>query len=32
MLGENIQKLRKLKGLSQEQFGEKINVTMIMLK
>ena len=27
MLGENIQKLRKRKGLSQEQLGEKVNVT-----
>ena len=27
MLGENILKLRKKNGLSQEQLGEKINVT-----
>jgi len=27
MLGENILKLRKSKGLSQEQLGEKIDVT-----
>ena len=27
MLGENIQRLRKLKGLSQEQLGERVNVT-----
>ena len=27
MLGENILKLRKKSGLSQEQLGEKVNVT-----
>ena len=27
MLGDNIQKLRKDKKLSQEQLGEKVNVT-----
>ena len=27
MLGENILKLRKSKGLSQEQLGEKVQVT-----